>query len=74
MPSHFAADLILLHINVSQTDEQAPLPGALSQLLDKIRTGLSRATLFLTVRWAAGEPPLGMVTACLISSTVSWKE
>ncbi|KAF8734647.1 hypothetical protein AX14_003198 [Amanita brunnescens Koide BX004] len=60
---------------VAITDEQAPLPGALSQLLDRIRAGLSQAGDFIfNCQMGRGRTTTGMVTACLISSTVNWKE
>ncbi|KAK2460946.1 hypothetical protein APHAL10511_007416 [Amanita phalloides] len=59
---------------VAITDEQAPLPGALSQLLERIRTGLSQAGDFIfNCQMGRGRTTTGMVTACLISSTVNWK-
>jgi hypothetical protein len=45
-------------LSLWQTDEQAPLPDALSQLLERVSTGMSQA----------GDC---MVTASLISSTMS---
>lgn len=57
-----------------QTDEQAPLPGALWQLLNRIRTGLSQAGDFIfNCQMGRGRTTTGMVTACLITSTVNWK-
>ncbi|KAF8628035.1 hypothetical protein AX15_004150 [Amanita polypyramis BW_CC] len=59
---------------VAITDEQAPLPGALSQLLERIRTGLSQAGDFIfNCQMGRGRTTTGMVTACLISSTIDWK-
>jgi len=58
---------------VAVTDEQAPLPGALSQLLTRIRTGLSVAGDFVfNCQMGRGRTTTGMVTACLISTTLSW--
>jgi Inositol hexakisphosphate len=58
---------------VAITDEQAPLPGALSQLLARIRTGLSVAGDFVfNCQMGRGRTTTGMVTACLISTTSSW--
>jgi len=58
---------------VAITDEQAPLPGALSQLLTRIRTGLSFAGDFIfNCQMGRGRTTTGMVTACLISTTLTW--
>jgi Inositol hexakisphosphate len=55
-----------------QTDEQAPLPDALSQLLERVRTGMSQAGDFIfNCQMGRGRTTTGMVTACLISSTVT---
>jgi len=59
---------------VAITDEQAPLPGALSQLLDRVRSGLSQAGDFIfNCQMGRGRTTTGMVTACLISSTMNWQ-
>lgn len=60
---------------VAITDEQAPLPVALSQLLTRIRTGLSLAgtgDFVFNCQMGRGRTTTGMVTACLISSTLNW--
>ena len=57
---------------IGQTDEQAPLPDALSQLLDRVKTGISEAGDFIfSCQMGRGRTTTGMVTACLISSTLS---
>ncbi|TFK69694.1 hypothetical protein BDN72DRAFT_767637 [Pluteus cervinus] len=59
---------------VAITDEQAPLPGALSQLLDRVRSGMSQAGDFIfNCQMGRGRTTTGMVTACLISSTMNWQ-
>ena len=58
---------------VAVTDEQAPLPDALSQLLTRIHTGLSIAGDFIfNCQMGRGRTTTGMVTACLISTTLTW--
>lgn len=59
------------------TDEQAPLPDALSQLLTRARTGLSSAgtgDFIFNCQMGRGRTTTGMVTACLISTTLTWDE
>ncbi|KAF8623644.1 hypothetical protein AX17_007344 [Amanita inopinata Kibby_2008] len=59
---------------IAITDEQAPLPGALSQLLERVRSGMARAGDFIfNCQMGRGRTTTGMVTACLISSTLTWK-
>ncbi|KAI8980087.1 inositol hexakisphosphate-domain-containing protein [Trametes punicea] len=61
---------------VAVTDEQAPLPGALSQLLMRVRSGLEcgRAVDFVfNCQMGRGRTTTGMVTACLIATTTSWE-
>ncbi|KAF8657553.1 hypothetical protein AX16_002190 [Volvariella volvacea WC 439] len=59
---------------VAITDEQAPLPGALSQLLGRIQSGMSRAGDFIfNCQMGRGRTTTGMITACLISSTMNWQ-
>ncbi|KAF8802506.1 hypothetical protein BYT27DRAFT_7196707, partial [Phlegmacium glaucopus] len=56
------------------TDEQAPLPDALSQLLNRVRAGLLHAGDFVfNCQMGRGRTTTGMVTACLISSTMDWQ-
>ncbi|KAF9260086.1 hypothetical protein L218DRAFT_1079604 [Marasmius fiardii PR-910] len=58
---------------VAITDEQAPLPEALYILLDRIRSGLSKAGDFIfNCQMGRGRTTTGMVTACLISTTMNW--
>ncbi|KAF5359127.1 hypothetical protein D9756_003293 [Leucocoprinus leucothites] len=58
---------------VAITDEQAPLPAALFQLLDRIQSGLSQAGDFIfNCQMGRGRTTTGMVTACLIASTQQW--
>ncbi|KAG2141169.1 inositol hexakisphosphate-domain-containing protein [Suillus bovinus] len=59
---------------VAITDEQAPLPDALSQLLERIRSGYSEADDFIfNCQMGRGRTTTGMVTACLISTTMNWQ-
>ncbi|KAJ3567855.1 hypothetical protein NP233_g6086 [Leucocoprinus birnbaumii] len=58
---------------VAITDEQAPLPAALSQLLDRVQSGFSQAGDFIfNCQMGRGRTTSGMVTACLIASTQQW--
>ncbi|TFK46087.1 hypothetical protein OE88DRAFT_1668241 [Heliocybe sulcata] len=60
---------------VAITDEQAPLPDALSQLCDRIRNGLQNAGDFVfNCQMGRGRTTTGMVTACLIATTTEWNE
>ncbi|KAG1838839.1 inositol hexakisphosphate-domain-containing protein [Suillus tomentosus] len=59
---------------VAITDEQAPLPDALSQLLERVRSGYSEADDFIfNCQMGRGRTTTGMVTACLISTTMNWQ-
>ncbi|PCH42051.1 hypothetical protein WOLCODRAFT_119866, partial [Wolfiporia cocos MD-104 SS10] len=61
---------------VAVTDEQAPLPAALSQLLDRVRSGLNAEEVgdfIFNCQMGRGRTTTGMVTACLIASTTKWK-
>jgi len=59
---------------VAITDEQAPLPDALGQLLNRVRSGLSKAGDFVfNCQMGRGRTTTGMITACLISSTTNWE-
>ncbi|KAG2049290.1 hypothetical protein BDR06DRAFT_961637 [Suillus hirtellus] len=59
---------------VAITDEQAPLPDALSQLLERVRSGYSEANDFIfNCQMGRGRTTTGMVTACLISTTMNWQ-
>ncbi|KIK55186.1 hypothetical protein GYMLUDRAFT_48165 [Collybiopsis luxurians FD-317 M1] len=58
---------------IAITDEQAPLPGALMQLLDRIRTNMSDAGDFIfNCQMGRGRTTTGMVSACLVSTTLEW--
>ncbi|KIJ13397.1 hypothetical protein PAXINDRAFT_170473 [Paxillus involutus ATCC 200175] len=60
---------------VAITDEQAPLPDALSQLLNRVRLGYSQAGDFIfNCQMGRGRTTTGMVTACLISTVMNWTE
>ncbi|CDO71831.1 hypothetical protein BN946_scf184939.g55 [Trametes cinnabarina] len=61
---------------VAVTDEQAPLPGALSQLLMRVRTGLQSGQtvdFVFNCQMGRGRTTTGMVTACLIATTMTWE-
>ncbi|KAI0635643.1 inositol hexakisphosphate-domain-containing protein [Trametes polyzona] len=61
---------------VAVTDEQAPLPGALSQLLMRVRSGLQSghsADFVFNCQMGRGRTTTGMVTACLIATTTTWE-
>ncbi|RDB25649.1 Paladin [Hypsizygus marmoreus] len=61
------------YARVAITDEQAPLPNALWQLLERVRGGMSQAGDFIfNCQMGRGRTTTGMVTACLISSTMRW--
>lgn len=57
-----------------QTDEQAPLPNALSQLLERVRSGYPEAGDFIfNCQMGRGRTTTGMVAACLISTIMNWQ-
>ncbi|KAI9453330.1 inositol hexakisphosphate-domain-containing protein [Russula earlei] len=59
---------------VAITDEQAPLPGALSQLLERVTTAYESAGDFIfNCQMGRGRTTTGMVTACLIATTMNLK-
>ncbi|RXW12659.1 hypothetical protein EST38_g13197 [Candolleomyces aberdarensis] len=59
---------------VAITDEQAPLPDALSQLLDRVQSGVDVAHDFIfNCQMGRGRTTTGMVSACLIASTLKWE-
>lgn len=61
------------HSFPEQTDEQAPLPVALSQLLERVRSGLDKAGDFVfNCQMGRGRTTSGMVTACLIATVTYW--
>ncbi|KZT67481.1 hypothetical protein DAEQUDRAFT_729142 [Daedalea quercina L-15889] len=58
-----------------KTDEQAPLPAALAQLLERVRAGLESgeaADCIFNCQMGRGRTTTGMVTACLIATTTQW--
>ncbi|KAJ7112000.1 inositol hexakisphosphate-domain-containing protein [Mycena epipterygia] len=58
---------------IAITDEQAPLPDALSQLFDRVRSGLTQAGDFVfNCQMGRGRTTTGMVAACLIATTLNW--
>ncbi|KAG5221218.1 inositol hexakisphosphate-domain-containing protein [Salix suchowensis] len=60
---------------VAITDEQAPLPDALWQLVERVREGLSDSStgdFIFNCQMGRGRTTTGMVTACLISTTMQW--
>ncbi|KII85117.1 hypothetical protein PLICRDRAFT_45241 [Plicaturopsis crispa FD-325 SS-3] len=59
---------------IAITDEQAPLPDALHQLLERVKRGYSQAGDFIfNCQMGRGRTTTGMVSACLISTTLNWK-
>ena len=59
---------------ILQTDEQAPLPNALGELLSRISSGFSKAGDFVfNCQMGRGRTTTGMITACLIASTMNWQ-
>ncbi|KAK0194057.1 inositol hexakisphosphate-domain-containing protein, partial [Armillaria mellea] len=58
---------------IAITDEQAPLPDALSLLLERVKSGFSKAGDFIfNCQMGRGRTTTGMVTACLISTIMNW--
>ncbi|TFK28151.1 hypothetical protein FA15DRAFT_753712 [Coprinopsis marcescibilis] len=58
---------------VAITDEQAPLPDALSQLLTRVESGIPYAGDFIfNCQMGRGRTTTGMITASLIASTRNW--
>ncbi|KAJ7822077.1 inositol hexakisphosphate-domain-containing protein [Mycena olivaceomarginata] len=58
---------------IAVTDEQAPLPDALSQLFDRVKSGLTQAGDFVfNCQMGRGRTTTGMVAACLIATTTNW--
>ncbi|KAJ6512734.1 inositol hexakisphosphate-domain-containing protein [Mycena sanguinolenta] len=58
---------------IAITDEQAPLPDALSQLFDRVKSGLTQAGDFVfNCQMGRGRTTTGMVAACLIATTMNW--
>ncbi|KAH9957448.1 inositol hexakisphosphate-domain-containing protein [Russula dissimulans] len=59
---------------VAITDEQAPLPGALSQLLERVTSAYESAGDFIfNCQMGRGRTTTGMVTACLIATSMNLK-
>ncbi|KAJ7063606.1 inositol hexakisphosphate-domain-containing protein [Mycena amicta] len=58
---------------IAITDEQAPLPDALSQLFDRVQSNLPQAGDFVfNCQMGRGRTTTGMVAACLIATIVKW--
>ncbi|KAF5327539.1 hypothetical protein D9619_004360 [Psilocybe cf. subviscida] len=58
---------------IAITDEQAPLPDALSQLLTRVESGMSDGGDFIfNCQMGRGRTTTGMISACLVSSTTCW--
>jgi hypothetical protein len=58
-----------------QTDEQAPLPGALSQLLERVTSTYESAGDFIfNCQMGRGRTTTGMVTACLIATVMNLEQ
>ncbi|KAJ7873158.1 inositol hexakisphosphate-domain-containing protein [Mycena leptocephala] len=58
---------------IAITDEQAPLPDALSQLFDRVKSGLAQAGDFVfNCQMGRGRTTTGMVAACLVATTMNW--
>ena len=58
--------------NSSQTDEQAPLPGALFQLLERVTSTYdSTGDFIFNCQMGRGRTTTGMITACLIASSMN---
>jgi protein-tyrosine phosphatase len=57
-----------------QTDEQAPLPAALSQLLERVTSTYETAGDFIfNCQMGRGRTTTGMITACLIATGMNLK-
>lgn len=58
-----------------QTDEQAPLPAALSQMVQRVKDSLSKGSDFVfNCQMGRGRTTTGMVTACLIATVTYWDD
>nr|GAT59369.1 predicted protein [Mycena chlorophos] len=58
---------------IAITDEQAPLPDALSQLFDRVRTNLPQVQVVVwNCQMGRGRTTTGMVAACLIATVIKW--
>ncbi|KAI0783947.1 inositol hexakisphosphate-domain-containing protein [Irpex lacteus] len=62
------------YARVAVTDEQAPLPDALQQLLQRVQSGLDTGAgdFIFNCQMGRGRTTTGMVTACLIATTATW--
>ncbi|KAF5341719.1 hypothetical protein D9611_001925 [Ephemerocybe angulata] len=59
---------------IAITDEQAPLPNALGQLLDRVQSNIDVAGDFIfNCQMGRGRTTTGMVSACLVASTLNWE-
>lgn len=60
---------------IAITDEQAPLPNALDQMLERIRSGLDEQAgdFIFNCQMGRGRTTTGMVAACLVSTVNSWE-
>ncbi|THG97465.1 hypothetical protein EW026_g4541 [Hermanssonia centrifuga] len=59
---------------VAITDEQAPLPDALQQLLNRVSSGNDAGDFVFNCQMGRGRTTTGMVTACLIATTANWNK
>jgi len=60
------------YARIPVTDEQAPLPSALAQLLERVRTSMDYAgDLIFNCQMGRGRTTTGMVAACLISTILT---
>ncbi|KAJ6610725.1 inositol hexakisphosphate-domain-containing protein [Mycena sp. CBHHK59/15] len=58
---------------IAITDEQAPLPDALSLLFARVKSGLTQAGDFVfNCQMGRGRTTTGMIAACLIATTMIW--
>ena len=63
---------MFVNLTFLQTDEQAPLPGALSQLLERVTSTYESAGDFIfNCQMGRGRTTTGMVTACLIATATN---
>ncbi len=59
----------------SKTDEQAPLPDALSQLYERIKLGLRNdeaGDFIFNCQMGRGRTTTGMISACLVANLSAW--
>ena len=58
-----------------KTDEQAPLPDALSQLYERIKLGLNNdeaGDFIFNCQMGRGRTTTGMISACLVANLSAW--